>query len=446
MNEYDKPGQDRVKPGMHRTDVGDLPDGINATPRESEDGMHYLYEEDHVLMMTEDYERIRDSPRTQGETRDLDAIVSKRTLPGSDELEPPDAHLRSLNIELLRPNNGAGVPETVTELRRPWSLLEDDGHVAQFVPRVWPNHILPLSWHGGWHAVDDPTPAAALRRPPRRRLLAQPGTGVVVAMVDTGLAADLRSWFDDRIEGPFDLDPIGDATGHRSEADAHGTMTAGIVAARAPGAKLIVRAVKAMPGGYDHYISDKNLAAAITALADDGADIISLSVGGQSHGHTGMGATIAAIEELQRTHPEVVVVAAAGNSHSGVPQYPAAMDGVIGVGAVKNSTDDRAAFSNFGNWVNASAPGVDVHSTFVHWNKPNQTVFNGFATWSGTSFSTPMVAAAIANRRSPGGWRQLLWFLRPRSAREAADRLIHDPSLPRKSGLGVIVRPKSYVS
>jgi subtilisin family serine protease len=130
------------------------------------------------------------------------------------------------------------------------------------------------------------------------------------------------------------------------------------------------------------------------------------------------------------------------------PEYPAAFKGVVAVGAI-DENDERTVFTNYGPWLDACAPGLEVHSTFVDWQSPTaqsdvRRSFEGYAVWSGTSFSTPAVAAEIAVRRSPGGWRQFLWFLRPRNAREAADRVVNDPDAKRVAGLGTVVKPVSY--
>ena len=99
-----------------------------------------------------------------------------------------------------------------------------------------------------------------------------------------------------------------------------------------------------------------------------------------------------------------IVVAAAGNSHETRRWYPAADDWTISVGAVqldgpKKDTPKRAPFSNFGNWVDVWAPGVDVVSSFEA--KPFQTSsgqleFDGTAVWSGTSFSAAHVSGKVA--------------------------------------------------
>ena len=97
-------------------------------------------------------------------------------------------------------------------------------------------------------------------------------------------------------------------------------------------------------------------------------------------------------------------LAAAGNQATCRPYFPAGLDEVKGVGAV--AAGGRAWFSNFGGWVDACAPGVDLVSTFFSFSedlnlfpelddlKPRE--YKGWARWSGTSFSAPKVAAVLA--------------------------------------------------
>ena len=69
----------------------------------------------------------------------------------------------------------------------------------------------------------------------------------------------------------------------------------------------------------------------------------------------------------------------------------------------------RAAFSNFGPWVDACAPAVDVVSTFF----TDFPGYNGWAAWSGTSFAAPKVAGVIAREM----------YLKDISAKDAWSRL-----------------------
>jgi len=124
-----------------------------------------------------------------------------------------------------------------------------------------------------------------------------------------------------------------------------------------------------------------NVAAGILFAVDAGANVINLSLGGQS--------TTQAVEDAIRyaAQHNTVVVAAVGNGRSNVPFYPAAMDEVVGVAATRND-DSRWSLSNYGWFVELSAPGYAVYSTY---NDPNNA-YHGYNYMSGTSMAAPHVA------------------------------------------------------
>jgi PKD repeat protein len=86
-----------------------------------------------------------------------------------------------------------------------------------------------------------------------------------------------------------------------------------------------------------------------------------------------------------------IIVAAAGNGNVEDPVYPAAYNNVIAVAATSNS-DGKLLSSNYGNWINISAPGAGIFSTDIDTISGNSII----AQRSGTSMATPMVSAAIA--------------------------------------------------
>ena len=131
---------------------------------------------------------------------------------------------------------------------------------------------------------------------------------------------------------------------------------------------------------------------------------------------------------LPRLLGNAVGVAAAGNLQTSRPYFPAALPGIIGVGGLDRG--GPAWFTNFGSWVDACAPAVDVVSTFF--NDVTETVdgqvappLPGVGPWSGTSFAAPKVAGAIAQemylsqarqRRRGAGCRRRATSASPTSA------------------------------
>ena len=165
----------------------------------------------------------------------------------------------------------------------------------------------------------------------------------------------------------------------------HGTHVAGIIAARMNNGKGIAGMaprVRIMPvrvfSGYVGTYYD--LIRGIIYAVDNGARIINLSLGATTYSR---GEEWAIRYALNRG---VIVVAAAGNMGTNVRFYPAAHPGVIGVAAL--TEDGRpATFSNYGNMVDISAPGVNILST---------TPGNLYGYLSGTSMATPHVAGVAA--------------------------------------------------
>ena len=84
----------------------------------------------------------------------------------------------------------------------------------------------------------------------------------------------------------------------------------------------------------------------------------------------------------------IVCVAAAGNSNTSAPMYPASYNYVISV-AASNQNDQKASFSNYGATIDVTAPGVDIYSSLAGSN-------SSYGNMSGTSMACPMVAGLAA--------------------------------------------------
>ncbi len=248
-----------------------------------------------------------------------------------------------------------------------------------------------------------------IRRHPVRR-------AINVAVVDTGINHQGRTdgWLsaiaeDGSNEDPLDVYPVTrEADGHIQIGDGlldvsagHGTFVSGVIEQVDPLADIrVYRTMDTLGWG-----TSEDIAMALIRAADDGADIVNLSLGTMTVDGLPPLAFTVALEIVQARHPGVLVVASAGNMGLDTPMFPAAMKGVVGVGALAADLTP-ARWSNYGFWVDCSAVGVGVASTFVKGQEPPHTI-NGnvvnaqfgpdaWAIWSGTSFSAPQIAGAVA--------------------------------------------------
>ncbi len=223
------------------------------------------------------------------------------------------------------------------------------------------------------------------------------GQGQVIAIVDSGIDPGHPD-FAGRIAPGWNTV---DNTNDDRDDYGHGTHCAGIAAAYAsgpngvmgiaPGATLLpVKALRADGSG-----SNSSVAGGITWAADHGATVISLSLGGPADSKVLDDAVAYALGR------GCSVVAAMGNAGDHVKSFPAAIPGVIAVGATDR--DDRiASFSQYGNWNSVSAPGVGIYSTFptYHVTLNDEGLSENYASLDGTSMATPAVAGAVADIRA----------------------------------------------
>jgi subtilisin family serine protease len=272
------------------------------------------------------------------------------------------------------------------------------------------------------------------------------GDGLNIGVLDTGVAFPIHPWLDGRLtaDPAVDEDVPNRGGGHPPWLDlqgGHGTFVAGVLTKGAPAAHLLVARVLDAQGIGDVRAVRRGLARAIAAAQarpTGRLDALNLSFGGYTWRDRPPAVLRQPLAAL--AGQGTVIVAAAGNDATWRPFWPAAFDFVVGVAAL----DGRgpAPFTNFGPWVDACAPGVDVVSTFFderpgpipHVDLPpdlssHAVTFPGYARWSGTSFAAPKVAAAIAAAASSWGI----------DVREAERRLIRDWQLNRVPDLGVVV-------
>ncbi len=218
----------------------------------------------------------------------------------------------------------------------------------------------------------------------------KPKKRAVIAILDTGVDAKHEDLKDNFIstDKKYNTDKVG-----------HGTHCAGIagavsnnkigIASIVPASRFVrVTSIKVL--GDNGSGSQKSVIEGIIRAADEGADVLSMSLGGYSN------------DESQKAYNEAIkyatksgaiVVVAAGNDNSNAAEYmPAGAKGVITVSAVDKNLK-KAEFSNYVNDIKMgiAAPGVSIYSTLPG---------NKYEYLNGTSMATPYVAGLLGMMKS----------------------------------------------
>jgi hypothetical protein len=240
------------------------------------------------------------------------------------------------------------------------------------------------------------------------------GQGIVVAVLDSGVDRnhpDLFSniWTNTRETPGNGIDDDGngyiddvfgwnffDNKNNTLDIHGHGTHVAGTIAGLNNGVGVTGIAYNAqiMPvkvledddGDGQATGSFEGIARGIYYAVENGADVINMSLGGNS----GNEALAQAVKYASDNG--VIVVMAAGNEAQPSPGYPAryATEFGVAVGAV-DSTNNIAEFSNLAgsdsSLVYVTHPGVSIYSALPE---------NKYISWDGTSMAAPHVAGVVA--------------------------------------------------
>ncbi|MES9947304.1 MAG: S8 family peptidase [Candidatus Thiodiazotropha sp.] len=256
-------------------------------------------------------------------------------------------------------------------------------------------------------------------------------TDVIVAVIDTGvllahpeMSGQLTAGYDfiSDAESAGDGDGIdsdpndeGDALQDGTSSSFHGTHVAGTVAARSnnsQGAAGVAWESRIMPirvlgkdGGNSLDLAEgiryaAGLSNASGTTPAQPADIINMSLGGNSDSQTTREAVAAARAE------GVIIIAASGNESTSQLSYPASYPGVVSVSAV-DINRDLAFYSNFGTMIDVAAPGGDLRVDLNGDSRPDGVLSAGaddssdtlsyqLVFYNGTSMAAPHIAGVAA--------------------------------------------------
>jgi len=225
------------------------------------------------------------------------------------------------------------------------------------------------------------------------------GTGVKVAMLDTGYDTDHPDLVG-RVAAAQSFVPgetVEDAFGHGthvlSTIGGSGAASGGAEKGVAPGASLMVGKVL----GDDGYGQDSWIIAGMEWAAHNGARVISMSLGSYEP-YDGTDIESVAVNQLTAETGALFVIAAGNSGCPGCIGSPGAADAALTVGAV-DSNDQLAWFSStgprygdYGLKPDITAPGVGILAA-----KMGGTAEDGYYTeMDGTSMATPHVAGVAA--------------------------------------------------
>ncbi|MDP5273110.1 S8 family peptidase [Chengkuizengella axinellae] len=216
--------------------------------------------------------------------------------------------------------------------------------------------------------------------------LSKGSQNVTVAVIDTGVDLSHLDLKGQLVEGANfvneDEQPLDDV--------GHGTHVAGIISASVDNSEGIAGMSwynKIMPikvldstGAGSTYA----VAQGVIWATDNGAKVINMSLGNYAETQFLHDAIKYAYDK------DVVLIAATGNDNTDQPGYPAAYPEVLAVSATDESSN-KADFSNYGDYLDVMAPGVNIASTYPD---------GQYAALSGTSMASPHVSALAAMIRS----------------------------------------------
>lgn len=208
------------------------------------------------------------------------------------------------------------------------------------------------------------------------------GAKVTVAVIDSAMDSRHPALAGNLVQGYNFLNNSTNTQSSGAGSDWHATAVAGRVLEGSGDAN-----VQIMPLVVANSSGSASTAAIIRAInyaVEKGVQVINMSLGSYTYTESLKQAVDLAVSK------GILVVAASGNNNTSAPSYPAAYEGAI---AVSSTNEDglKSSFSNYGKWVNISAPGA-MMELLNHGG--------GTRMGQGTSFSSPFIAGMLAMLKS----------------------------------------------
>ena len=337
----------------------------------------------------------------------------------ADSLEHAEYIAEAYDLELKSFANGVAVLLTDDPEQE---LIESDDFRAYGIPELSLNFVYELfdttqssdelqtAATGQWHRAEMDVNQA--------HSLGHTGSGVVVAVIDTGIDINHRAFSGKISARSYNsrTNNVGLAHVQEDHSSSHGTHISGVIAAArdtqsdvigvAPGATIMT--IKANNPESNVFSLDA-IISGINYAVSNGAKVINLSLGRSVSGGESSAERIAIRNAVNNG---VMVICAAGNEADSKVSYPAAYPEAIAVTATQQGFQFAGSYSNFGSQVDLSAPGSNIYSAVNG---------GGYGFMSGTSMAAGNVSgvAALVIAQSPSRTVQQVRDILTRTARDA---------------------------
>lgn len=212
---------------------------------------------------------------------------------------------------------------------------------------------------------------------------------VTVAVIDSGIDYNHEDLKGITADGGYNFY---DDNSNYLDDNGHGTKVSGIIAANSNNnigiaglnANLPVKILPLKVSDSSGEALGSDIIRAIDYAIKQKVDVINISMGGDEYFDL-------EDQEIQKAISSgIIIVASAGNDGNSGYSYPASYDNVLSIGSV-DENNEKSSFSNFNDKIKLCAPGEDIAST---------NSYGKYSYCSGTSFSSPIVAALAADMKS----------------------------------------------